>query len=95
MLTKQQYHKRKIRDLLDIEKAITNKRSNILNRDEENLVKTNTSTPLFENLTKKETTQRLDVKLKKDFNSIVVFHLSLKKVLTNEVELLHASYIID
>ena len=53
--TKQQYHKRKIRESLEIKKAKTNKRRKVLNRDEGNLVKTNTWTPLFAKLTEKAT----------------------------------------
>ena len=51
----QQYHRRKIRESLEIKKAKTNKRRKVLNRDEGNLVKTNTWTPLFAKLTEKET----------------------------------------
>ena len=54
--TEQQYHRRRIRELLEInKKAKTNKRRKVLNRDKGNLVKTNTWTPLFAKLTKKET----------------------------------------
>ena len=53
--TVQQYHKRKIRETLEIKKAKTNKRRKVLNRDEGNLVKTDTLTPLFAKLTEKET----------------------------------------
>ena len=53
--TEQQYHRRKIRESLEIKKAKTNKRRKVLNRDEGNLVKTNTWTPLFAKLTEKET----------------------------------------
>ena len=53
--TKQQYHTRKIRESFEIKKAKTNKRRKVLNRDEGNLVKTNTWTPLFAKLTEKET----------------------------------------
>ena len=45
--TKQRYHRRKIRKSLEIKKAKTNKRRKVLNRDEGNLVKTNTWTPFF------------------------------------------------
>ena len=40
--TKQQYHRRNIRELLEIKKAKTNKRRKFLNRDEGNFIKTNT-----------------------------------------------------
>ena len=53
--TEQPYHRRKIRESLEIKKAKTNKRRKVLNRDEGNLVKTNTWTPLFAKLTEKET----------------------------------------
>ena len=53
--TEQQYHRWKIRDSLEIKKAKTNKRRKVLNRDEANLVKTNTWIPLFSKLTEKET----------------------------------------
>ena len=53
--TEQQYHRQKIRESLEIKKAKTNKRIKVLIRDERNLVKTNTWTPLFAELTEKET----------------------------------------
>ena len=53
--TEQQYHRRKIRESLEIEKAKMNKNRKVLNCDEENLVKTNTWTLLFAKLTEKET----------------------------------------
>ena len=53
--TEQRYHKRKIRESLEIKKAKTNKRRKVLNRDKGNLVKKNTWTPLFVKLTEKET----------------------------------------
>ena len=53
--TEQQYHRRKIRESLDFKKTKTNKRRKVLNRDEGNLVKTNTWAPLFAKLTEKET----------------------------------------
>ena len=56
--TEQQYHIRKIRESLEIKKVKTNKRGNVLNRDEENLVKKNTWTPLFAKLTEKEINTR-------------------------------------
>ena len=73
--TEQQYHRRKVRESLEIKKAKTSKRRKVLNRDERNLVKTNTWTPLFVKLTEKETnTQRLDVKFRNGFNSILCFN---------------------
>ena len=45
--TEQQYHRRKIRQSLEIKKEKTNKRRKILNGNKGNLVKTNTWTPLF------------------------------------------------
>ena len=51
----QQYHRRKIREPLEIKKAKTNKRRKVLTRGEGNLVKTNTWTPLFVKLREKET----------------------------------------
>ena len=54
--TEQQYHRRRIRESLEInKKAKTNKRRKVLNCDEGNLAKTNTWTPLFAKLTEKET----------------------------------------
>ena len=47
--TEQQYHRQKIRESLEIKRAKTNKRRKVLNRDERNIVKTNTWTPLFAN----------------------------------------------
>ena len=55
LLNEQQYHRRKIRKSLEIKEAKTNKRRKVLNRDERNLVKTNTWTPFFVKLTEKET----------------------------------------
>ena len=51
----QQYHRRKIRESLEIKKAKMSKRREVLNRDQGNLVKTNMWTPLFAKLTEKET----------------------------------------
>ena len=42
--------KRKIREALEIKKAKYNKKIKVLNRDESNLVKTNTWTPLLANI---------------------------------------------
>ena len=53
--TVQKYQRRKIRESLEFKKAKTNKRRNVLNGNEGNLVKTNTWTPLFVKLTEKET----------------------------------------
>ena len=53
--TEQQYHRRKIRESLEIKKAKTNKRRKVLNRDEGNLFKTSTWIPLFAKLTQKKT----------------------------------------
>ena len=53
--TEQQYYRRKIRESLEIKKAKMSKRREVLNRDEGNLVKTNTWTLLFAKLTEKET----------------------------------------
>ena len=44
------YRKRKIREALEIKKAKFNKKIKVLNRDEGNLVKTNTWTPLLANI---------------------------------------------
>ena len=44
------YRKRKIRKVLEIKKAKHNKKIKVLNRDEGNLVKTNTWTPLLANI---------------------------------------------
>ena len=51
----QQCHRRKIRESLEIKNAKTNKRRKASNRDERNLVKANTWSPLFAKLTEKET----------------------------------------
>ena len=64
--TEQQYHRQKMRKQLEIEKAKENKRRKVLNRNDGNLVKTNTWTPLFVKLPKKKPTQRLHVKFKND-----------------------------
>ena len=53
--TEQQYHRRKIRESLEIKKVKMNKRRKVWNRDEGNLVKTNTWTPLFAKPSEKET----------------------------------------
>ena len=65
--TEQQYHRRKTRGPLEIKKAKANKTRKVLNRDEGNLVNTNTWIPLFSKLTEKKTTQRLDVKFRNGF----------------------------
>ena len=44
------YRKRKIREALEIKKAKYNKKIKVLNRDEGNLVRTNTWTPLLANI---------------------------------------------
>ena len=62
-LVEEQYHRRKIRESLEIGKAKPNKRRKGLIRDEKNLVKTNMWTPLFVKLTEKETNA-------KDFHSM-------------------------
>ena len=59
-----QYHRRKIRESLEIEKAKLNKRRKVLGCDEKNLVETNMWTPLFVKLTEKETNT-------KHFNSMI------------------------
>ena len=51
----QQYHRRKIRESLEIKKAKLNKRRKVLNRNEGNLIKIITWTPLFAKLTEKPT----------------------------------------
>ena len=53
--TEQQYHRRKIREALEIKKTKTMKRRKVLNRDQGNLVNTYTWTPVFVKLTEKET----------------------------------------
>ena len=53
--TEHQYHRRKIKESLEIKKAKTNKRRKVLNSDEGNFVKRNKWTPLFAKLTEKET----------------------------------------
>ena len=53
--TEQQYQRGKVRESLEIKKTKMNKRRKVLNLDEGNIVKTNTCTPLFAKLTKKET----------------------------------------
>ena len=44
------YRKRKIREALEIKKTKFNKKIKVLNKDEGNLVKTNTWTPLLANI---------------------------------------------
>ena len=56
--TEQQYHRRKIRESLEIKKTKKNERRTGLNRNEGNLVKKNTWTPLFAKLTEKETSTK-------------------------------------
>ena len=53
--TEQKYHRQKITESLEIRKRKTNKRRNVLDRDEGHLVKTSTWTLLFPKLTEKET----------------------------------------
>ena len=55
LTNEQQYHRQKIRESFKIKMAKTNKRRKVSNRDEGNLVKTNTWTSLFAKLTEKET----------------------------------------
>ena len=49
------YKKRKIREALEIKKAKFNQKIKVLNRDEGNLVKTNTWTPLLANINEMQT----------------------------------------
>ena len=58
MSTKQQYHRRKIRESLEIKKVRASKRRKVLNRDEENLIKTNTWISLFVKLTEEESNRK-------------------------------------
>ena len=58
MSTKQQYHRRKIRESLKIKKVRASKRRKVLNRDEENLIKTNTWISLFVKLTEEESNRK-------------------------------------
>ena len=58
MSTKQQYHRRKIRESLEIKKVRASKRRKVLNRDEENLIKTNTWIALFVKLTEEESNRK-------------------------------------
>ena len=53
------YRKRKIREALEIKKAKYNKKIKVLNRDEGNLVSTNTWTPLLANINDISTTQNI------------------------------------
>ena len=53
--TEQQYHRGKIRESFEIEKAKRKNRRRVLNHDEGNIVKRNTWTPYFVKLTEKET----------------------------------------
>ena len=57
--TEQQYHRREIRWSLETKKAKAINRGKTLNRDEENLVKANTWTPLFVKLNEKETNRKI------------------------------------
>ena len=58
MSTKQQYHRRKIRESLEIKKVRASKRRKVLNRDEENLIKTNMWISLFVKLTEEESNRK-------------------------------------
>ena len=58
MSIEQQCHRRKIGESLEIQNAKMKKRRTVLNRNEENLVKTNTWTPLFAKLTAKKNQQK-------------------------------------
>ena len=59
LTTKQQYHRRKIRESLEIKKEKMNKRRKVLNHHEGNLIKTITWTPFFTKLTgEKETSTK-------------------------------------
>ena len=58
MSTKQQYHRRKIRESLEIKKVRASKRRKVLNRYEENLIKTNTWISLFVKLTEEESNRK-------------------------------------
>ena len=58
MSTKQQYHRRKIRESLEIKKVRASKTRKVLNRDEENLIKTNTWISLFVKLTEEESNRK-------------------------------------
>ena len=58
MSTKQQHHRRKIRESLEIKKVRASKRRKVLNRDEENLIKTNTWISLFVKLTEEESNRK-------------------------------------
>ena len=53
------YRRRKIREALEIKKAKYNKKIKVLNRDEGNLVSTNTWTPLLANINDISTTQNI------------------------------------
>ena len=66
--TKQHYHTRKIRESLEIKKTKTSTRIKILNRDEENLLKTNTWTAFFTKLTGKETNTKIWRQIEKRFS---------------------------
>ena len=57
-------NKNPLNTLIEIKKAKTNKRRKILNRNEGNLVKRNTWTPLFAKLPEKGTNTRLDIKFR-------------------------------
>ena len=58
MSTKQQYHRRKMRESLEIKKVRASKRRKVLNRDKENLIKTNTWISLFVKLTEEESNRK-------------------------------------
>lgn len=72
MPTEQQCYGQKVREFLELKKAKTIKRRNVLNRDKGNLVKTNTWTPLFVELTaEKDLTSNLKTVL-------IAFSISFK-----------------
>ena len=54
----QQYYRQKLREPLEIKNVKQKKRRKVLNRNKENLVKTDTWTPLFAKLTAKKNQQK-------------------------------------
>ena len=89
--TEQQYHRRKIREALEIKKAKTMKRRKVLNRDEGNLVdsalcKTNWKRNQYKDLTSNFETI---------FNSILCFNYVWKQLWLAKLKNYYKNFIID
>ena len=76
----QQYHRRKIRESLEIKKTKMNKWRKVLNWVEGNLVKTNTWTPPFAKVTKEETNTKTWRQIRNGFISTLCFNYVWKRL---------------